>query len=211
MENFINDNESIFIDKEINLLVDKLNSVFRSSQQNTPQLCLAVFKINSYSKKRYFQTTDEVFYTPALLLEHFGFSQRTVRSLCSVYKKFCIGDNFESVKLKTFYERFSLSKLYVLSSLSEELLLEIEETSLIYPSMSVSKLKEFIKSFSECKEEEKPKEQSLVESSGVILDDESFFDPKKSYPIEFFKDCTRDQLITIAWTLQYELEKYRID
>lgn len=197
-----------FEDVNLNELVKCLNQCFYNKQTQFAKLAFVVYKILNYAGvSTYKRTKTGDYYTSTTLLEAFGFDKSSITKYKQSYEKFCQGTNFDNVSVKTYFIKFSSSKLFELLPLSFETLENVIDKKLITPEMTVKKIREYVKNLkignSDC--------DNVIEDTKNINEDEipMAFDSKQEYDYSYFETKTKSQLLNITWDLYKECQKLR--
>lgn len=211
MEDIINCDEFLFHNNELDNLISSLNKIIKNQKDNFAELCTCVAKIYYYCKDNSYMSKDNIFYNAYMLLEKFGFNRKSVERLVACYNKFVTSssecDNVVA-NIKTEFFHFSPSKLYTLLSVSNTQLYNDIDKGVLKPTMTAKEIKEYVKSLKDNNEEKKKVLEDIKNEETTEIDN-SFYNPNNHYDEEFFKSCTHLQLVAIAMTLQYEIEKLR--
>lgn len=208
MEDFIMNESLMFEDKELDKMIQNLNEIFKKKQNNFAELCCCVARIYYYCKENAYKAKDDVYYNAYNLLAKFGFERSQVSRIVKCYEKFILADSEccdVATNLKSVFFLFSPSKLFELLTIDNKQLLEDIEKNILKPIMSVKQIREYVKNLNKPSQETVDDKKSKVEDDEE--DDDEFFNPNKHYDMSFFEGCNHKQLVGIAWTLQYELEK----
>lgn len=162
---------------------------------------------NAWSKNNiawFIQKTKDgckyVFYD--FMKNNFGLEANYIQRCIKVYKRFTTCDvagfnrHFE-------YEGYSLSKYFILLSLSVDQIRYAINTNCISPYKTCKELKEYVRSIKGIKD------NKVLED---IYDEDNFssvisFDKNKVYTLDFFNSLPREQLINVAWELYNEYQK----
>lgn len=210
MEDFIMNENLMFEDAQLDKMIQNLNEIFKKKQNNFAELCCCVAKIYYYCKENAYKSKDDVYYNAYNLLARFGFDKNAVSRMVRCYEKFIRVEN-ESIagdtKLDSVFFLFSSSKLFELLTVSTSQLLSDIEKEILKPTMTKAEIREYVKNLNKPSQEideDKNKDEEDIDED----DDDEFFNPNKHYDMSFFEGCNQKQLVGIAWTLQYELEKF---
>ena len=201
----------MFQDKNLDKLVCSLNTILKNRQGNFAELCTVVSKIYKYCKDNSYLAKDNEYYNATKLLGKFGFERKYFEKLVRCYDKFITDDgSVDAPKLKSVFLPFSPSKLFEFLSISNEQLLKDIDKQILKPSMTEKEIRQYVKSL---KGGEKEQNKVLEEPSVSDEDDSDeseFYNVNKHYDLNFFESCDKEQLVSIVWTMQLELEKLRM-
>lgn len=206
MEDFIMNENLMFEDAQLDKMIQNLNEIFKKKQNNFAELCCCVAKIYYYCKENAYKSKDDVYYNAYNLLSRFGFERKSVERLVRCYEKFVTGCDDVDANIKSVFFLFSSSKLFELLSVDNTQLIADIEKEVLKPTMSVKQIREYVKNLNNPSQEIDDKK--VKEDDYEDEEDEEFFNPNKHYDMSFFEGCNQKQLVGIAWTLQYELEKF---
>ncbi len=162
-------------EKEINQLIEKLNKLHNSQQQNFAELCYTVNKIREWFvdnpdclvKAKY----GADYYNGKELFKMLGFTNKQVNRYCACYQKFIEVDDVGS-KIKEPFVSFTPSKLFELLPISCDKLVEFINKGQLSADMTVKEIREFLKSFDvveESTEEEQEETAPLEEENYIVL------------------------------------------
>lgn len=206
MENFIINENIFFEDNNLDNLVQQLNDIFKKSKNNFFDLCKCVSSIVYYCKDNAYKAKADIYYNAYNLLALFGFSRNSVNRLVKCYEKYFQSD--VGPKMASVFFPFSSSKLFELLPVDIKQIVNDINLGILKSSMTVKEIREYVKNvnnISQTDEEDKKKEKNDTDEEEDL--DSEFFNPNKHYDMSFFESCNQKQLVGIAWTLQFELEK----
>lgn len=209
MENF--EKASIeFESSVINDLISNLRDIYTHNQINFADLCFTIYKICDYFKNQHIRAKDDIYYNSTMLLEKFGFDKKAVSRYKNSFERFCQGNDIKNVRLKTFFEGYSPSKLFELLPLSYATLEEIIDEGIINSSMTVKELRGIVKDLTNGISPDKVTEV-VVDNEEEINEEEipMVYDPLKEYDFEYFKSKSKNQLINMIWELQKAYQKLK--
>ncbi len=163
-----------FEEVEINQLIEKLNKLHNSQQQDFAELCYTVNKIREWFvdnpdclvKAKY----GADYYNGKELFKMLGFTNKQVNRYCACYQKFMELDDVGS-KLKEPFVSFTPSKLFELLPLSYDKLVEFINNGQLSADMTVKEIREFLNSFDSVEDvsEEKQEESIPLEDENYIV------------------------------------------
>ena len=198
-----------FENETLNELVINLNCVFNNNQKNFIDICVGIHKIWEYCRGNYWKAKDNEYYNSYKLLAKFGFDKKAVSRYKACYDKFIDVKSDGLFRLYAVIEEFSPSKLFELLSLSKDTIISLVTQSLITPDMTVKEIRDFIKNLKNQDKEKKELIEEKLNDNSEAIEESAFYNPNKHYDMEFFESCTKEQLLTIIWTLQFEYEKLK--
>lgn len=212
MENFIKNESFEFEDEELTKLINKLNECFRYSQYSFCDTCKTVFQISDWFDKHqwYYKDKNNYWHDKYELFNKFGLDRTAVHRMSNCYKKFMYEPTANLVRLTSYYEDFSPSKLFELLKLSDDTLCDLIKKEIIKSNMTVKQIRECIKAI---EKGENPVNKVLeqIDNSQTEEDEEipMAYDPKQHYDFDYFENKTKAQLLNIVWELQKEYEKLK--
>lgn len=181
---------------EINRLIDRLNKLHNSQQQDFAELCYTVYKIDCW-----FEDNPDVmlkdkyksdYYNKKELFKMLGFKKSQVGRLCQCYQKFMTLIPDVGTKIKEPFVSFTPSKLFELLPLSYDKLVEFINNGQLSADMTVKEIREFLKSFDsieDVSEEEQEENVSLEEENFIVLKNDTvcqdFLDNYKTWGLWF--------------------------
>lgn len=207
MENFKRF-EIEFEDEEANNLVCDLRDIFTHTQNNFAEMCFTITRIWMYFDLKPKQAKDDLYYTAYTLLDKFGFDRKAVSRYKNCYTKFCEGNDLKNVRLKSYFEFFSSSKLFELLPLSDETLNNVLFKGLIKPSMTVKEIRGIVKDLINGVTLDKVTEVKLEEEINEA-EIPMVYDPAKEYDFDYFKSKCKNQLVNMIWELQKAFQKLK--
>ena len=189
-------------------LTNEINDCFSNEQNNFVKLCYLLSELKNlfYSNKSYihgFHTKDKRYTFKRYCLEVIGLTENYVNRCIKCYEKFmfieksCGAAQFVIVSIKNKFVNFSKTKLFELLSVSNDQLDKDITSGVLHSDMSVREIREYVKSLKGKKKNNKVLEDNTEEEK---LDElESSFDIQKEYTFDYFKECSKNQLIDIAF------------
>lgn len=206
MENFYINKELEIEDERLSSLLKCLETIYDDHTQNFARLCWTIYKIKNYCADLSFKVNkNRAFYgyfDSQTLLGAFGFDRNAVSRYANSFFKFCEGNTFDNVCVKTDFKLFSPSKLFELLPLSSTMVFYAIDKKLIRPEMTVKEIRAYVKSFNS-QEPEKVVEEIPKNSDEIPM----VYNPKQEYEFSYFENKTKNQLLNIVWQLQQEYQK----
>lgn len=209
MENLVRYNYD-FDNQELNKYINNINATIDNNQNGFVNLCTTIHLLDEFCKLN-------KGYNLFILLANFGLCRRTINKLLKCFSKYMFIDQAGAGSfINPSLSLFNSSKLIELLSVPITQLYGDMERDLLKPSMSFREIRSYVKSLKTSKNQnvEVCEDTINVESdfdidinNSNIEDSNEFYSPKKHYEFEFFKACTKEQLLTIVWSLQFEYER----
>lgn len=208
MDNVIQCTNVLFVNQDLDKLVNNLNELIKSRQNNFAELCTCVAKIYNFCKDNHYMSKDNDYYNAYKLLAKFGFERKSVERIVRCYNKYIDQCDNNVAKLKSVFFHFSPSKLFLLLTVSNKQLIDDLDKKILVPTMTCKEIKDYIKNLQGKKDNNKVLEESTVDISDEETEEE-FYDCNKHYDLEYFEKLSQKQLVSIAYKLQFEYEKLR--
>lgn len=208
MENFKVNDIPEMEDEELQVLIEKLKTQFKTSQSNFALTCYYIYKICAYYKdnKIFLKGKDGDYYNCNTLLAKFGFDKTAVSRLKSCYERFCAIPSLiseENIQLLEQYQPYSPSKLFELLPLDDDSLEKCFDMGIIKSDMTVKEIRKTVKSLTQSKKVNKVAEAEIETPEDI---DESeipmVYDPTKKYDFDYFKSKSKNQLVNMIMSLQ---------
>lgn len=195
------------LDEGLNVYINRLNNYIKSDKDNFAMLCRLVYEIKQwFSDEKYssflcdeFHRSfdklgiDGVYYNYNKLMKSFGFSKTEYTNLLKCFERY-VECSDVGTKLQDRFFAFSKSQLFELNVLDIEIVKKDIEDCILYPSMTIKKLREYIKmrKLNIDQREDKLKEEEIPDP----------YDPKKYYSFSYFEKLSKGQLLNVLMTLQ---------
>lgn len=162
-----------FNEEEINVLVKRLNDLYKSQQSDFANLCYTVYRIDCWfsdNEDVVLKSKTNDYYNKKALFKQLGFTNKQVRRNISCYQKYMTLDDVGS-KLKDVFKNYSESQLIELLPVENDILMNYINAGDIKPDMTIKEIRAFLKSKSENNEnfEENDEINLEIEDKFLIL------------------------------------------
>jgi len=207
--------------KNLEKLVNKLNSIFKKDNQNFADLCICIYNIKKifdkyysawvYDKNKNMLNFDSI-------MDGFGIDKTQSSRILTCCKKFVYFNSSDEVAggIIDIYIPFSKSKLFELIPVPDEQLEKDIRNKVLRADMSVKSIRDYVNNYKAMEkanqrlkdgEEISPREDKPAEINEEEIP--MAFDPKNYYEFNYFETKTKSQLLNIVWDLQKECQKLR--